>query len=293
MTVELKNDFITVKISEEGAELVSIKGIDTDIEYIWQADKKYWGRHAPVLFPVVGRLKNDEYEYNQQTYKMGQHGFARDMLFTVISKTETSVVLELGSSPETKSKYPFDFRLRLHYILANHQIKVIYDVYNPDENDLLFSIGGHPAFNVPLKNAYLDLENYQIDVAPNVERRQIPLVGPFNDAENAELVKFNEPIKLSRETFKNDALIYELNQEETTVLLSTPEDDHGVSVTVNNADYVGIWSKYPENSPFVCIEPWWGLADNVKSTGKLSDKGNIHVLEENQSFEGSYDITVF
>ncbi|WP_409022534.1 aldose 1-epimerase family protein [Dellaglioa sp. P0083] len=293
MTVELKNDFITVKIAEQGAELISITGNDTSIEYIWQADKQYWGRHAPVLFPFVGRLKNDEYAYDHKTYKMGQHGFARDMLFTAASKSKTSVVLELGSSPETISKYPFNFRLRLHYILNNHQIKVIYDVYNPDENPLLFSIGGHPAFNVPLKNAYLNLENYQIEVAPNVERRQIPLVGPFSDIENAKSVKFNEPIKLSRETFKNDALIYELKQLETTVLLSTPEDDHGVSVTLNGADYVGIWSKYPENSPFVCIEPWWGVADNIKSTGNLSDKSNIYTLEKNKSFEGSYEITVF
>ncbi|QHM69685.1 hypothetical protein C7M50_01818 [Pediococcus pentosaceus] len=144
MTVTLKNDYLTVQINEKGAELSSVKAND-GIEYIWQADPAVWGRHAPVLFPFVGRLKDDQFQVEDQTYPMGQHGFARDMDFEAVEQDDQHVIMELNSDTETLQKFPFEFKLRLHFTLKDHELIEHYEVVNPDsKKDLLFSIGGAP-----------------------------------------------------------------------------------------------------------------------------------------------------
>ncbi|MFB9769482.1 aldose 1-epimerase family protein [Lactiplantibacillus modestisalitolerans] len=292
MTVELKNDYLTVQINEAGAELSSVRSAD-GIEYMWQADAKYWGRHAPVLFPIVGRLKDDQYTVAGQSYAMGQHGFARDHVFTVVSQTATSAVLELTDSSETRQRYPYAFRLRLHYTLTEHQLTVGYDVHNPANQDLLFSIGGHPAFNVPLADPVGQLSNYHVTVAPKRVYEHIPLQAPLNDAANADDLDLTKPLPLTRELFKDDAIILNLEHRETTLMLSSDLDDHGVAMTIEDAPYVGLWSPYPAEAPFVCLEPWWGIADNVQADGQLSHKMGINRLAPKQTFNAQYDVKFF
>lgn len=292
MTVELKNDYLTVKITEAGAELSSVKSAD-GIEYMWQADPKYWGRHAPVLFPIVGRLKDDQFTVAGQPYHMGQHGFARDNDFTVVAHTATSATLELTDSAETRKMFPFAFRLRLIYTLNDHELTVGYEVHNPANQELLFSVGGHPAFNVPLADPAGRLENYTLTVAPKKVYPHIPLQAPLNDADNADDIDFTKPLPLTRDFFKDDAVILDLGRQETTLMLSSDLDDHGVAMTIEDAPYVGTWSPYPGDAPFVCLEPWWGIADNVNADGQLRHKMGINQLAANQTFNAHYEIKFF
>ncbi|AVK63059.1 galactose mutarotase [Lactobacillus sp. CBA3606] len=292
MTVELKNEYLTVQINEAGAELSSVKAND-GLEYMWQADPKFWGRHAPVLFPIVGRLKDDQYTIAGQSYQMGQHGFARDQTFRVVSQTPTQAVLELTDSQATRAMYPFAFRLRLHYTLTDHELTVGYDVHNPANQELLFSIGGHPAFNAPLATPEGSLANYQVTVAPKQKYQHIPLQAPYNDVDQATTMDLSKPLPLTRELFKDDAVILALNKQETTLLLSSDLDDHGVAMTIDAAPYVGLWSPYPQAAPFVCLEPWWGIADNINHDGQLSHKMGINRLAANQTFNASYAIKFF
>lgn len=292
MTVELNNEYLTVRINEAGAELSSVKSAD-GIEYMWQADPKFWGRHAPVLFPIVGRLKDDQFTVAGQAYHMGQHGFARDNDFTVIAHSDTQATLEFTDSAATREIYPFAFRLRLTYTLTDHELTVGYDVHNPANQELLFSIGGHPAFNVPLANPAGSLENYQLTVAPKKVYKHIPLQLPLNDVDHADELDLTKPIALTREFFKDDAVILDLNHEETTLMLSSDLDDHGVAMTIEDAPFVGTWSPYPDDAPFVCLEPWWGIADNVNADGQLSHKMGINHLAANQTFNAQYEIKFF
>ncbi|AVK60410.1 galactose mutarotase [Lactobacillus sp. CBA3605] len=292
MTVELKNEYLTVQINEAGAELSSVKA-DDGLEYMWQADPKFWGRHAPVLFPIVGRLKDDQYTIAGQSYRMGQHGFARDQKFRVVSQTSTQAVLELTDSQATRAMYPFAFRLRLHYTLTDHELTVGYDVHNPANQELLFSIGGHPAFNAPLATPEGSLTNYQVTVAPKQKYQHIPLQAPYNDVDQATTMDLTKPLPLTRDLFKDDAVILALNKQETTLLLSSDLDDHGVAMTIEAAPYVGLWSPYPQAAPFVCLEPWWGIADNINHDGQLSHKMGINRLAANQTFNASYAIKFF
>lgn len=292
MTVELKNAYLTVQINEAGAELSSVKSAD-GIEYMWQADPKFWGRHAPVLFPIVGRLKDDQFTVAGQAYHMGQHGFARDHDFTVVKQTTTSATLELTDTAATREVYPYAFRLRLIYTLTDHELTVAYDVHNPANQELLFSIGGHPAFNVPLADPAGTLANYQLTVAPKKVYPHIPLKAPLNDADNATDFDLTKPLPLTRELFKDDAIILDLDHQETTLMLSSDLDDHGVAMTIEDAPYVGTWSPYPAEAPFVCLEPWWGIADNVATDGQLSHKMGINRLAANETFNAQYEIKFF
>lgn len=152
MDYQLKNNFLTVTLSDKGAEIQSVKDVNSGREYMWQADPEIWGRHAPVLFPVVGRLKDDQYTYDGKTYHMGQHGFARDAQFTVEEQDDKHIVFLLTSNEDTKKMYPFDFELRVSYSLVNNLLEEHFTVTNTDTKEMIFGIGGHPGFNLPTDN---------------------------------------------------------------------------------------------------------------------------------------------
>ncbi len=292
--IELKNDYLNVLINEHGAELTSVKDKDSN-EYIWQADKKFWGRHAPILFPIVGRLKDNQYTYQNSKYEMTQHGFARDNDFTVNQESDTSATFSLTQNDSTLQKYPFDFGLTVQYELVDHQLNVTLKVKNPSKDkDLLFSIGAHPGFNVPfIKNDLASFQDYFLRVAPKGNYQQIPLKPPYSDPNDQKTMDLSKPFYLDHELFKNDAKVLVLNGKQTTLMLSNTHDDHGVALTVLNAPFVGIWSPYPKKAPFVCIEPWWGLADTVGASGQLTEKFAINKLAAQKQFKGGFEISFF
>ncbi|MFD0897265.1 aldose 1-epimerase family protein [Loigolactobacillus binensis] len=289
MTLSIKNQFLQANFTEKGAELTNLISLDSGTEYIWQADPQVWGRHAPILFPFVGRLKNDQYRYQGKTYHMGQHGFARDRVFTVSNQTATTISFKLTADAQSRKIYPFAFELTVTYQLIDNDLKVTYRVHNPATSELYFSIGGHPGFNVPVtpENKF---EDYYISYEPKKSRVQIPLVGPFNDAAHKTLAATDIDHDLTHELFQNDALIYELHQP-NTFTLKNDHNHQGISVTVPDAPYTGIWSPYPTTGNLVCIEPWWGIADNLETSGELTEKMGINELAGGEDFSGSYTIT--
>ncbi|OTN90408.1 aldolase 1 epimerase LacX [Enterococcus sp. 7E2_DIV0204] len=289
MTVQIENEFLIATIAEDGAELISLKSKKNNIEYIWQGDPAFWGRHAPVLFPVVGRLKDDQYTYQNQTYPMSQHGFARDSLFNVIEHGTELVSLSLKSNKETKKVYPFDFELILSYLLEEDNLVVRYQVENTGASDMYFSIGGHPAFNVPLESG-LTFDDYYLSFSPKKSRTQIPLAGPFADFEHKTLGQTNTSLDIRRELFKEDAIIFE-TKGANAFTIETDEGAHSISLSYTDMPYVGIWSPYPQEAPFVCIEPWCGIADEVNATGNLVDKKGINTLAASDIFKTQYTLT--
>ena len=290
MDYTIKNNMIEVVISDHGAEVQSVKGAHTGEEYMWQADSEIWGRHAPVLFPIVGRLKNDEYKYQGKTYHMGQHGFARDCDFEVENHTQESITFLLKDNEKTREMYPFKFEFRVNYNLMNNLLEENFSVVNKSDETMIFGVGGHPGFNLPVNNGE-EKEDYYFDMHPSIARVKIPLKGAYLDWNNRSLASTDSFIGLSDELFKDDALIYELHGHDNKVSLRTDKSKFHINVWTRNAPYVGIWSQYPNTANYVCIEPWWGIADREDADGELEHKYGMNHLEPGKEYQAGFSIT--
>ena len=150
MIHSISNDSISISVTEKGAELQRLFGHDSKLDYLWNGDPKFWGKTSPILFPIVGGLKNNTYLFNGKSYQLPRHGFARDCTFDLHNKTNSNLTFSLTSSKETKLVYPFDFQLLVGYTISQHILTVDYTVINNGEEAMFFSIGAHPAFKVPL-----------------------------------------------------------------------------------------------------------------------------------------------
>lgn len=272
--IQIENEYLTVQIDPLGAQMHSIKRNEDEREYLWQGDPASWKRQAPVLFPFVGRLKDDQYEYQGKIYHQTQHGFARDREFKVIEQESTKAVFELRDDERTRAAYPFAFVLTISYQLDGERLLISYRVENPsDDQTLIYALGAHPGFNVPVDEQG-SFETAQLSVSPAIDYQQVKLVapGPFNDLEHPEVLHMQQPVTLNHELFDEDALIFATKGMPFTATLTEPQTSHGMHVQVNGAPFVGVWSPYPAKANLVCVEPWWGIADNIHSDGKLEDK---------------------
>ncbi|PUE63695.1 aldose 1-epimerase family protein [Arcobacter caeni] len=289
MNYEIKNNFIKAKIKSFGAELNSLQKNDNDLEYIWQGNKEFWNRHSPILFPIVGRLKNDSYFYKNQKYNMTQHGFARDKEFELVNQKEDFIEFRLKSDEKTFEIYPFSFELYLSYKLEFSKLIISYKVINKSDEKIFFSIGAHPAFNWGLiKNE--KKENYflEFDDIKQTKRYFLNDLGLVYKNEDLEIIENKMP--LNEGLFKNDALVFnDLNIK--NVSLKNTKNDNFIKVNFDNFPYLGIWSK-PSGAPFICIEPWFGVADEKNSTQNLEDKKGIIILEKDEVFSCFYSIEV-
>ena len=289
MNYEIKNEHIKAKIKSFGAELNSLQKIDEDLEYMWQGDSKYWNRHSPILFPIVGRLKNDSYTYQNQKYNMTQHGFARDKEFEVIKNEADFMEFRLKSDEKTLEIYPFSFELYLSYKLEKNSLIVSYKVINKSDDKMLFSIGAHPAFNWTLKedekkeDYFLEFENIK-----QTKRYFLNDKGLVYDSVDLKII--DNKIALNEELFKNDALVFEdLNIK--TLTLKNSINENYIKLNFENFPYLGIWSK-PTGAPFICIEPWFGVADDENSNQNFEDKKGIITLEKDEIFSCFYIIEI-
>ena len=289
MNYEIKNEHIKAKIKSFGAELNSLQKIDEDLEYMWQGDSKYWNRHSPILFPIVGRLKNDSYTYQNQKYNMTQHGFARDKEFEVIKNEVDFIEFRLKSDEKTLEIYPFSFELYLSYKLEKNSLIVSYKVINKSDDKMLFSIGAHPAFNWTLKedekkeDYFLEFENIK-----QTKRYFLNDKGLVYDSVDLKII--DNKIALNEELFKNDALVFEdLNIK--TLTLKNSINENYIKLNFENFPYLGIWSK-PTGAPFICIEPWFGVADSFDSSKNLEDKKGIITLLKDEIFSSFYSIEI-
>ena len=293
MSVKLENDNITVVISEMGAELTSVTNKESGLEYMWTADPNFWGRHAPNLFPVVGRLRGDRYKYRDKTYFMAQHGFARDNEFDLVEKTATPARFRLVDNDESFSIYPFHFQFDVLYRLTEQDtLGIAYVVTNTDTHDIYFSVGGHPGFRAPLEEGE-KFTDYYINVEPQRKYQRAKLVGPYLDNNLESTFDSRIPLRLRRDDYKDDAIILRLDQNPVSIVLAKLNESHGVTMHIQNAKYVGVWTPYAKEAPFVAIEPWWGIADTVDADGELRHKFGINTLAPAQTFTGSYSLTFF
>lgn len=290
----LTNGFISISVSENGAELTSIKSQDK--EYLWQADPVYWKRHSPVLFPIVGSVWNGEYRVEGKVYSLGQHGFARDMQFKLLAENEDSIYYYLDSNEETHKKYPYDFRLIVGYRIYGNNIDVIWKVINPSDESIYFQIGAHPAFYWP-KSDKETLETttergfFKFDTNKTLVKSVIKAKGCI-DPESSEEVLLAEDgtLKLATSTFDHDALVFEHDQVHSVAILDVEKNPY---LTVKfAAPLVGLWSPPGKNAPFVCIEPWYGRCDRVNYNGEYKDKDWTQKLEAKQEFNSVYTITI-
>ncbi|CAI9395065.1 Protein LacX, plasmid [Bacillus sp. T2.9-1] len=288
--VEIENDWLKVTIKNDGAEVCKVQHKENGLNYMWTGDSAYWGRVSPVLFPIVGRLKGDRYMVEGQTYHMSQHGFLRDVRFSVASQTKDRVSFLFESAGNFKNIYPYEFKVLIHYILQKNVLTVTWEVINDNEGEMYFSIGAHPAFKIPLLEEET-IENYSLKFFPaknkhvmEYELKESLLLekGPADDV---------EAIQLCPSLFVNDALIYS-NIDRIT--LTSNITNCGVDVMLKDFPFVGIWSKYEETdgslAPFVCIEPWYGIADRQDSTGKLKEKFGVNRLAQEDKFRAQYSI---
>ncbi len=288
--IKLENEVLLVEMKTAGAELTRIFHKDTGLEYLWNADSKFWGRHSPVLFPTVGRLVEDTYLVDGKPYHLGQHGFARDRDFQVIEQTEKSVRFELDADEDSLAVYPYKFKLSIIYTIEKNTVAVSYEVENTDNKRIYFSIGAHPAFNLPLTDG-TTFEDYYLDFGTEENLETLCLEGPYRSGEIKKVVdKPAQYLPLSYDLFKNDALIFEaLKQKEMTI--KSDKTPHFVKVSFPEFPFVGVWMAKP-GTPFLCIEPWYGIADGAGESVELRDKAGIEHLEPEAVFASEYEITV-
>ncbi len=288
----LKNDFLTLKVSEHGAEIKSLIRNYDNKELMWQADAKYWGRTSPVLFPLVGNYWEKKSIYAGKTYEMSQHGFARDMDFTMIKSDVDSMWFKVTDNEETRKKYPFPFELKIGYKLKDDKVKVIWKVKNTGTEDMYFSIGGHPAFNCDLNKSKLLLKKGDEKLSDRLVYCMIAEDGSgcLSDVKK-ELPLRQGKMCLSDELFYKDALIVEDEQADSVTLID--ENDKKVLKVKFEAPLFGIWSPAEKKAPFVCIEPWYGRCDRVGFNQKLEEREYGNCLGCGEQFKAAYKIKVY
>ena len=285
----LENDQIAIAVDSHGAELKSLVRKDTQTEYMWKADPEFWGRTAPVLFPFVGAVNNKEFRTKGQSFTMGQHGFARDMEFELESKTEDALWFVLNSSEETLAKYPYAFVLKIGYRLCGSTAEVIWQVENPSDEELPFSIGGHPAFNCPIEPGKKQTD-YQISFDVKGPITSTRLEDGLASAETDVYELKDGFLPVTEHLFDKDALIIE-GQGVKKVALCDAQGKAYLTVSMD-APLFGIWSPTGKNAPFICIEPWYGRCDDAGYTGELKDRKWGNLLAPGQTWKESFTISV-
>lgn len=279
------------RISFFGAELNSFK--HKEQEYIWQANPAVWGRHAPILFPIVGKLRDNRYTFQGKTFALGQHGFARDREFSLVEQSDSAVKMLLRSDESTKVLYPFDFELAVSYSMQPFGIKVTYEVSNTQPlHPILFSIGAHPGFVIPL-HAWESLEDYEVDFCDSAlnSLELYPLVGGYVSKEKMSLPVKNGRLRLKGELFEQDALIMDVHPA-AQISIRSKKSGSGVGLRYADFRWMGLWTKAP-GAGFICIEPWNGIADTTDHDQQLETKWGIITLEAGKIHKVSYDIIIF
>jgi galactose mutarotase-like enzyme len=277
---------IAATISADGAELCSLQTAD-GLELLWQAGPQ-WPRHAPLLFPIVGRLRNDELRHRGSTYPMTQHGFARDHRFEWVERGRASCTLVLTDSAATRARYPFAFRLSVTYTVRKAELEVVLEIINAGDEMLPASIGAHPAFNWPLLPG-LEKEAYQL-VFSGEER------SPIRRLKEGLLIAETEPtpirgniLPLSERLFYEDAVI--LDSIASHSVSYTAAGGPSIEIGWEGFRELGIWSK-PTHAPFLCIEPWHGFASPRSFDGEFTDKPGVMHIAPAAKRSLSYRITI-
>lgn len=286
---QISNDKITIQVDSMGAELKSLKDVASGKEYMWDGDPQYWKRTSPVLFPIVGSLKNGAYHLDGREYSMGQHGFARDMEFQLKSQVASEIWFTLESDEETLKKYPYPFVLEIGYELADTTVVVKWRVKNPEEKQMYFSIGGHPAFLCPIDEGTKQSE-YKLLFDKKDQVVSSCLEGGLLNDKTVTYPLEDGMLAVTETLFDADALVIEDHQVQSVSLVK-PDGTPYLTVSFD-APLFGIWSPPGKNAPFICIEPWYGRCDRVDFTDDWKEREWIEVLEAGETFAADYRITI-
>ena len=294
----IENEFLAVCISPKGAELISITHKKQGINYVWDADPAFWGKSSPVLFPIVGGLKDNTYFFEGKAYTLPRHGFAREAMFELEEHADEGICLLLRSNEDTLKVYPFKFELRLIYELYGNVLSLTYHVTNTGQNDLYFSVGGHPAFAVPLEKG-LTYDDYFLEFEEEEYLNRWPLnaeglvldeaIPIFPDAafdEDGDPTT-GKIIPLSKALFYQDALVFK-QLASKTITLKSEKSKHALTFDFAGFPFLGIWAA--KNANFVCIEPWCGIADSASHNQELSQKEGINQLPAGEIFERAWAV---
>jgi galactose mutarotase-like enzyme len=288
LSVDLKNDSFSASIFEKGAELASLAAGGR--QYVWQGDPAWWSGRAPVLFPVVGTLKDGAYTHDGKRYTLPGHGFARLNDFAVTRREETSADFKLVSNTRTRESYPFDFALTVSFRLKSDGLAVMYKVENAGSARMLFSLGSHPGFNLPFAGGTMDDYYVQFNKPEKDERFFIiPKGGLIDPAHTEKVFGAGNTIRLSKTIFERGALVFK-HPKSTSFSLRNDLDSHSLTVFTEGAPYLGLWAA--AGAPYVCIEPWHGVNDSTDASGVLSEKEGILPLEPGKAFETGYRILI-
>ena len=281
MIKTLINDFLSITVNFKGAELQSIKRDKN--EYIWNGDVEFWGKHSPVLFPIVGTLKNNSYFLENEAYQLSRHGFARDLEFELLESEYNSLLFSLKANDVTLTNFPFEFELKIKYTLLDKKLIVQYEVINNSDKKMPFSIGAHPAFSLPS-----GFENYSLEFS-DIENPEYYLLKNGLISDQTETLNINDQIlSLTFKTFDNDALVFKTLKSKTITILENSKPY--IKVDFKNFPNLGIWTV--QNANFICIEPWFGYSDTINSNGEILEKEGIIILEKNESFKTEFSIEI-
>ena len=284
----IENEFIKVTIRAQGAEMTSIFNKQTQTEHLWQGDPKVWPWHAPNLFPIVGALNNNELQVKGQKYHLNRHGFGRESMFSLLDSSETHAKFSLPFSESTLAVYPYKFEFQVLYDLKDRDLRVTYKVINQDEETVYFSVGAHPAFNVP----FFPGENYE-DYYLEFETSEPLLTHLLNNgllSGETEMVPMDgQKLWLTKNMFDRDALIFK-NITSKNVVVRSKNHQQSLSVSFQDFKDLGIWAK--PGAAFVCIEPWLGHSDFAGTTMEFKDKEGIKSLGHGHVFEADFIISL-
>lgn len=283
MMLTLENEFYTATFETKGAELISLIHKKTNRNYIWEGNPAIWGKHSPLLFPIVGTLKNNVYYHNNQPYSLPRHGFARDMEFEVLDQSSNSLTFSLISNTETLLKYPFDFELQLKYTLSENELTFEYIVFNNNDFEMPFSIGAHPAF--ALRNNFSD---YSLEFEHQETLECFVLENDLISNNSYPIQLKDNVLPLQYTTFEKDALIFKELTSKSIVIL----ENGAPFLKISYADFpnLGIWTKI--DAPFICIEPWHGYADVIDTNSKLSEKDGIQIAKPKTNHHFTFSIQI-
>ena len=280
--ITLSNDVISAQINTLGAELCSLKNANNR-ESIWEGNPTYWGKHSPVLFPIVGTLKNNTYNHNNKEYQLTRHGFARDMEFELVGKTSSSASFSIQSNSATLANYPFQFELQIQYIIVHSTLEITYTVINKDTTAIPFSIGAHPAFALPG-----NFENYSLEFEKEEPLEYTLLDNDLVSTQTETIATHSNFVPLTYKLFEKDALIFKKLQSNSLTIYD--KEKPLLKVHFENFPNLGIWTKV--GAPFICIEPWFGYSDTIESNGNLFEKEGVIVLEANDTFQTKFSLEI-